>query len=176
MCPYWGAYPPDRIWNADHIPAPFCVNLKRSLNPKAQPCWIAVVGPSGLDKRQATIHPTLRAGGEQIAPCWIIFRGTGVFISEDERNFLNSLKNIRWAFQPRAWADGVYTKRWAKEYCDMLDEECPGDHLLLLDELSCQMSKVIIRIHTFMHACTYNTYYLNVSNTYVRLIFIDCVQ
>ena len=34
VCPVWGAYPPNRWWNADHVPAPFCVNLGRSLNAK----------------------------------------------------------------------------------------------------------------------------------------------
>jgi hypothetical protein len=143
VCPIWGAFPPNRIWNADHIPAPFAINLKRSLNPKGQPCWIAVVGPSGLDKRQATLHPCIRAAGAQLAPCWIIFRGKGN-ISQREKDFLNSLDNIRWAFQPRAWADGVYTLEWAEAYCDMLEKECPGEeHMLLLDELSSQMTPTI---------------------------------
>jgi carbohydrate-binding DOMON domain-containing protein len=30
-----------------------------------------------LDKRMATIQPTIRGSGEQFAPCWIIFRGAG---------------------------------------------------------------------------------------------------
>lgn len=34
--PVWGAFPPQNIWNADHIPAPFCINLKRSLNMKVK--------------------------------------------------------------------------------------------------------------------------------------------
>ena len=102
-----------------------------------------MVGPSGLDKRQATLHPCIRAAGAQLAPCWIIFRGKGN-ISQHERDFLNSLRNVRWAFQPRAWADGVYTLQWAEEFCDMLHNECPGEeHMLLLDELSSQMSNVI---------------------------------
>jgi hypothetical protein len=56
VCPIWGAFPPAKIWNADHIPLPFSVNLKRSLNTKGSDCWIVEVGPSGLDKRQATLH------------------------------------------------------------------------------------------------------------------------
>ena len=46
-----------------------------ALRVQGQPCWIAVVGPSGLEKRMATIHPTIRAAGEQIMPCFIIFKG-----------------------------------------------------------------------------------------------------
>ena len=38
MDPIWGAYPPDKIWNADHIPAPFSVNVERSLNMKVFAC------------------------------------------------------------------------------------------------------------------------------------------
>ena len=90
----------------------------------------------------ATLHPCLRAAGDQIGPCWIIFKGQGN-INQEEKDFLNSLKNIKWAFQRKAWADGIYSLRWAKDFCDMLDRECPGDHMLLLDELSCQMSPFI---------------------------------
>jgi hypothetical protein len=68
---------------------------------QGRPCWIAVVGPSGLDKRMATLHPTIRAEGKQIAPCWVIFRGKGVRLSKEERDHLNSLKNIKWAFQEK---------------------------------------------------------------------------
>jgi hypothetical protein len=60
-----------------------------------------VLGPSGLDKRMATIHPTIRAKGEQLAPCWVIFRGEGIQLSEEEKRFLDSLKNIKWAFQSK---------------------------------------------------------------------------
>jgi hypothetical protein len=56
QCPVWGAFPPSSQWNADHCPIPFVVNFKRSLNSKNTPCWIAHLGTSGLDKRQATIH------------------------------------------------------------------------------------------------------------------------
>ena len=38
---------PGRFWNADQVPAPFAA-------------------PSGLDKRMATLHPTIRAGGDQV--------------------------------------------------------------------------------------------------------------
>ena len=31
VCDIWGAYPPKNIWNADHVPLPFIVNLTRSL-------------------------------------------------------------------------------------------------------------------------------------------------
>ena len=64
----YGRYTLENMWNADHVPLPFCINMKRSLNPKGEQCWIATVGASGLDKRQATIHLCIRAKGEQIMP------------------------------------------------------------------------------------------------------------
>ena len=54
--PAWGAFAPSHIWNADHVPLPFIVNFNRSYNMEGQDCWIAQMGASGLDKRQATIH------------------------------------------------------------------------------------------------------------------------
>ena len=53
-----------------------------ALRVQGKPCWIAVVGPSGLEKRMATIHPTIRAAGEQIMPCLIIFKGRCQFFSD----------------------------------------------------------------------------------------------
>ena len=73
-CAFWGAFPPECWWNADHVPAPFCLAARRSLNMKGSPCWIAVFGPSGLEKRMATLHPCIRARGDQLKECWIIFR------------------------------------------------------------------------------------------------------
>ena len=40
-------------------------------------------------------------------------------------------------FYLQAWSTTDYMMRWAEVFCDMLDKECPGRHLLLLDELSC---------------------------------------
>jgi hypothetical protein len=130
--PEWGLYPPSHIWNADHVPLPFCVNLKRSLNPKGEPCWIAVAGPSGLDKRQATIHPCIRADGDQVMPIFIIFRGGGN-ITPQEADYLDSLPNIRWAFQDNAWADSKYSRAWLRLFCEEAQRASPGEHLLFLD-------------------------------------------
>jgi hypothetical protein len=137
--PEWGSYPPRYIWNADHVPLPFCVNLKRSLNPKGEPCWIAAVGASGLDKRQATIHPCIRADGEQVMDIFIIFRGKGC-ISEEERKALDALPNIKWCFERCAWANGKYSRKWLRYFCKVVQDKCPGEHLLLLDDLSAQKS------------------------------------
>ena len=136
-CPTYGRYPLEYIWNADHVPLPFCINMKRSLNPKGEQCWIATVGSSGLDKRQATIHMCIRAKGEQFMPCFIIFRGLSC-PTESEREQLDAFDNIMWAFQKKAWADGKYSRMWMRTFGRLVNERAPGEHLLLLDELGCQ--------------------------------------
>lgn len=152
--PVWGAYPPTNIWNADHVPLPFIVNFKRSLNPVGSDCWIAQFGASGLDKRQATIHLwyliivitfnilsylySIRADGEQLMPPWIIFRGEG-HITQEEVDFLDAL-DIGWAFHPNAWADSPYSRRYLRAFIATLRQNGLGDekHLLLLDDLAAQ--------------------------------------
>jgi hypothetical protein len=136
-CPVWGAFPPHMMWNADHIPMPFCINLKRSFNSKNSPCWIAVLGASGLDKRQCTVHPCIRGSGEQLMPPFIIFRGL-CNITTDEQNKLNALKNIKWAFQKKAWADTRYSRMWLRTFAKVLKDNNLSDQLLFLDDLSCQ--------------------------------------
>jgi hypothetical protein len=75
---------PCHIWNTDQIPMPFTLNPNRSHNVRNTPCWIAVVGPSGLDKRQATVQLTIWADGAQVAPPLIIFRGGGCIQPEEK--------------------------------------------------------------------------------------------
>ena len=133
----WGAYPPENIWNADHVPLPFTINLKRSMNLKGDDCWIAHVGPCGLDKRQASLHLCLRARGKQLMKPFIIFKGAG-HIEAKEAAFYESLGNIGWAFQENAWADGKYSRRWAREFVSVVKGACPGNHCLLLDDLGAQ--------------------------------------
>jgi hypothetical protein len=145
VCDVWGAFPPENIWNMDQIPLPFCINLKRSLNPKGESCWIAVVGPSGLDKRQCTLQSTIRAKGPQLMKAAIIFRGAGN-IEEEERMFLDGLQHVACDFRERAWVDERYILDWAKEFCDTLDAECPGNHLLFLDECSAQNTQVCAHV------------------------------
>ena len=48
----------------------------------------------------ATIHPTIRAQGEQCAPCWIIFKGKGQ-VSQEEIDYYDTLPNIKVAFQKK---------------------------------------------------------------------------
>jgi hypothetical protein len=140
MCPDYGHFPPSHIWNIDQLPLAFALNPKRSYNPVNTPCWIVVVGGSGLDKRQASIQLTLRAEGEQLVPPTIVFRGAGRHgenVTQMERDELNKLTNIRWRFQKKAWADGTF----CLDHCDSFVQalkEVPGHHMLVLDNLSAQ--------------------------------------
>lgn len=70
-------------------------------------------------------------------PLFIIFRGGGK-ISDEERDYLDSLPNIRWAFQENAWADEHYHKVWTRFFCRTVQEHDPGNHLIFLDDLTCQ--------------------------------------
>jgi len=107
------------------------------LNQKNEPCWIAVAGPSGLDKRQATVHPCIRGDGEQVVDIFIIFRGKGQ-ISAEEAAALNAIPNVKWCFQKKAWANGKYSRAWLRYFCKTVQAHCPGEHLLFLDDLGAQ--------------------------------------
>jgi hypothetical protein len=133
----FGCFPPTHIWNTDQIPMPFSLNPNRSYNVRNTPCWIAVVGPSGLDKRQATVQLTIRADGAQVAPPLIIFRGGGC-IRPEEKDALNKLTNIRWTFQNKAWADERICLEELERLAEAIKKHCPGLHLLILDNLSSQ--------------------------------------
>ena len=138
-CSDYGFFAPSCMWNCDQLPMPFALNPRRSYNQKGQPCWIAKVGPSGLDKRQCTVHLTLRAEGDQIVPPVIIFRGLSC-PTEKERTALDSLQNIRWAFQPKAWADQHFVRWWLQTFIGDLADHGIGSkhHMLIMDNLSAQ--------------------------------------
>jgi len=72
-------------------------------------------------------------------PPRIIFRGQGN-ITEEERIALDGCENIRWSFQPKAWADGKYSRKWLKSFIHETDK-IGGDHLLLLDDLGVQQDE-----------------------------------
>lgn len=136
--PVFGAFKPSNIWNADQCPLPFALSLKRSYNLKGHRNWIAVVGADGLDKRQATLHPCLRADGEQVMDLFIIFRNPNNFKpTQEEIDALNACPNIKWAFQKNAWADSQYSLAWLKYFVKCLKAHgIDGKHLLLLDDWS----------------------------------------
>ena len=115
------------------MPLPFCINAKRSLNPRGYPCYLVNPGPSGLDKRQFTLQLTLRADGQQLMPPYLLFRGVGE-ITPEERAALDECSEIRCVWQNKAWADGKLSRAWLRDFTK-ITSTVPGNHLLFLDEL-----------------------------------------
>ena len=102
--PIYGRFSPLHMFHADQSPCEFTMPGTSTLNISGTPCWMWQPG-SGLDKRFITIHLCIRAGGKQIIKPVIIFRGQGLQITQAEQDQLNALQNVRWYFQPKAWAD-----------------------------------------------------------------------
>ena len=50
------------------------------------------------------------------------------------------LPHIKWCFEKCAWANGKYSRKWLRYFCETLRTNCPGEHLLLLDDLAAQKS------------------------------------
>ena len=113
-----------------------------------------VPGTSGLDKRQVTIQLCILAQGEQFVPPWIILRG-GKCPTEAERVILDSM-GIEWYFQPKAWADGKFSRKWLRWFCALVQEHCPGPHLLFIDghppQLSPRFNEIAFRNNVFPFA------------------------
>ena len=78
LAPIMAAFP-QRIGSMDQIPCPFVIQIRKQTlaragadNGLSLPAWIVGPKTSGLDKRQATLMPCIRAGGEQVVPLSII--------------------------------------------------------------------------------------------------------
>jgi hypothetical protein len=138
----WGHWSPSEIYHMDQIPLPFCLNKKRSLNPRGTYCWIRDVGKSGLDKRQATIMLTLRAKGPQDIKCVLIVSGTGQQVPLDEIEFYKKLKHVKVYFQPKAWCGKTCMAWWVKR---IWKKEDNPSRLLVLDNLNCHISDLTQR-------------------------------
>jgi len=81
----------------------------------------------------------IRAEGDQIAKPVVIFRGQGIRMTDEEIEKLNSLTNIRWYFQKKAWADGEFCQWWLKSFKEDLVAAGVEDEVLLgLDGLKAQ--------------------------------------
>jgi hypothetical protein len=65
---------------------------------------------------------------------WVICR----LIEAFGEQFVSSIHILH----AQAWADSEYTKLWAEQFCDMVNEHAPGANLLLLDALRAQMGTV----------------------------------
>lgn len=158
--PIYGAFPARNVWNIDQIPLGFALNPKRSYNRKNEPCWIMIAGTSGLDKRQASIHLTLRAEGKQIMPPVIILKNNtfGEGIPDSEKQELAKL-GVLFYYQPKAWADKDFLMWYLDQFIKVLDKECPGEeHMLILDGLSGQrMVQFIDKCHENRIICVFTS-------------------
>jgi hypothetical protein len=126
------------MFHADQSPSEFAMPGKHTLNIQGTPCWMWLPG-SGLDKRFISIMLCIRAEGEQISKPVVIFRGQGIQMKPEEIEHLESLTNIRWYFQKKAWADGDFCRWWLKWFKYDLQQAGVEDEVLLgLDGLKAQ--------------------------------------
>lgn len=143
--PIYGRFSPLHMFSADQSPSEFAMPGKTTLNISGTPCWMWQPG-SGLDKRFITIHLCIRAGGKQVIKPVVIFRGQGIAMSQEEIDFLNSLGNIRWYFQPKAWADTDFCVWWLEQFRADLQEAGVEEEVLLgLDGLKSQHNQQFFR-------------------------------
>ena len=105
----------------DQIPLPFiCRMVKRTLGRRRDsagnymPAWEKLPTEDSLDKRQATLMPTIRPTGTQPVPCLFILRGTGGQLDSGEIEAYRQAKEngVRVLFQLKAWADTWIMMRW----------------------------------------------------------------
>ena len=136
----WGRFTPEQRFNVDQSPLPFVNTTKRTYElvkkgDKYHKVWIAQPG-SGLEKRQCTLQICVRAAGEQPRLA-IIFRGKGMRISEDEKASWH--KDVDVYFQPNAWADTEFSKKWAKKTLSRCVKDLKR-FVLFADNLTAQTS------------------------------------
>ena len=103
-------------------------------------------GPSGTAKRSATLILTLRAGGPQIVPPFVLFRGKGCL----EPKLLADLQEhgIPYAFNEKAWANEEMCMEHLVFFHQTVKSCCPEvrETMLLLDGLSCQATNRFIEL------------------------------
>lgn len=119
-------------------PLEFAHPGKSTLNIRGTPCWMWYPG-SGTDKRFISLQMCIRPWGKQIIKPIIIFRGQGIYVSQEERAMLDELTNIRYYFQPKAWADGEFCLWCLDSFkADLLEAKVGGEVALGLDGLAAQ--------------------------------------
>lgn len=134
----YGRFPALLMFHCDQIPLPFVFGGRHSKNPRGTQCRVAQPG-EGLDKRQATLHLTIRAEGRQIVKPVLVFRGYGVRIPAEE--IVQYPDNIEVWWQPKAWVDSVTFRGLVKNFGEStaaLREE-HGEVMLAMDRLSGQV-------------------------------------
>ena len=150
----YGRFSPSRMLHVDQVPLPFASDHGRSLNPKgAKSCRIAGVNTSGLEKRQATLQLWICAeGGMQVVKPTIIFRGARGPKSKlpwaAEKALYETLHNIRVAYQPNAWADGVFcSEEILRVAADLHAAGVEGEVLIGMDNHSAQRTQEMLDLY-----------------------------
>jgi len=116
----WGRFIPRQRLNVDQSPLPFAVTTKRTYK------HMEKGGQQHNPKRQCTFRICFRPTGDQ-PKLGIIFRGTGKWISEDEKKAYQP--DIDVYFQENAWADTKVSVEWVEK---TLTEAVRGDDRFVL--------------------------------------------
>jgi hypothetical protein len=139
--PKYGRFGPEQMFHMDQIPLPFVLDSSRSLNSIGKPVFIKMPHGSGLDKRQATIQLTIRAGGDQVVRVGLIFRGKGVRPKAAEPKVYRELAGVAQVyFQPNAWADEKVMLKWLDEFHEDTKDLGLGEVLLGMDNHGAQQT------------------------------------
>ena len=98
----YGRWAPKNRYNIDQVPLPFVVEQERTYDVTgSKQVWVSQ-SSSGLDKRQATLQPCIRAEGDQHVKHVIVFRGKGNVSSAEKDQYD---KGVDVFFQASAWMD-----------------------------------------------------------------------
>ena len=99
-----------------------------------------------------TIILTLRGGGEQIVPPFILFRGQGQ-LDADVIAELDEQK-IPYAFNEKAWANEEACLEHLVFFSKIVKERCPEakEHMLLLDGLTAQATSRFVDLALDLNA------------------------
>jgi hypothetical protein len=150
----YGRFSPRRMFHVDQVPLPFASDHGRTLNPKgAKSFRIAGISTSGLEKRQATLQLWICAEmGMQVIKPTIIFRGARGPKSKlpwaEEQALYETLPNIRVAFQPNAWADGVFcSEEILRVAADLQAAGVEGEVLIGMDNHGAQRTKEMLELY-----------------------------
>ena len=104
--PKYGRFPARCMYHMDQVPLAFSPGTGRSLNQKGKPCAVVDPDGSGASKRFCTLQVTICADpANQRVKLEVYFRGRGLRLSKEEKEFYETLGNINVRFQQKAWAD-----------------------------------------------------------------------
>ena len=101
-----GNFTASDLANMDQTPLTFGLDDRKTCDKKGVKEVWAQSGPSGLDKRQATVQLTVFADGA----IFVIFRGKGLRISAKEKQSYD--RRVKFMYQEKAWCDEEIMKEW----------------------------------------------------------------